>query len=95
MNDKYGSSKKYNYYLRRGSIWNEPRDWMMALQKKERTLVTYWTADEKSNLPSDIKAIALRAFALGSEKGYLKLVYEFPNFGECVKEDKEASKGAL
>jgi hypothetical protein len=38
----YGRNRKYDF-LKARSIWNERRDWMMGLLKKERILAAYWT----------------------------------------------------
>ena len=42
----YGENKRLDF-LQYESIWNEPKDWMMALMKKERTLIAYWDKSTK------------------------------------------------
>ena len=37
LSEKYGKSDRQDF-LRSGSIWNEPKDWMMGLRKQERVL---------------------------------------------------------
>jgi hypothetical protein len=86
---KYGNSKLYDY-LQEGSIWNEGRDWMMGLAKKERTLSAFWSADEQSTLTGHVRNIELEARSLGTSRGYLTLSYEFDNFDACKAEmDKQ------
>jgi len=38
---KYGSPEDFDM-LKSGSIWKEPKDWMMGLYQKERLLSAYW-----------------------------------------------------
>jgi hypothetical protein len=81
----YGRGDSFDH-LQEGSIWNEPRDWMMGLLKHERTLATYW----KLNTPQDhITIIVLEATALSREKGYLSLAYEFEGWEQYVDRKKE------
>ncbi|WP_157616976.1 hypothetical protein [Rhodanobacter sp. Soil772] len=90
---KYGNSKKYDF-LRSGSIWDEPEDWMMGLAKEERSLVAFWDLKENSSLPDSIKAISLAAHAAGPNHGIIELSYEFNNFGKCsawVKSQQNSS----
>lgn len=93
VSQKYGSGKKYDF-LRSGSIWNESRDWMMGLQKDERTLTAYWTND-MSELPDNINAIALTAHALHTEVGLIELGYEFKNSSECIDWMKSQENSSL
>ena len=93
LSSKYGNGKKFDY-LRAGSIWNERRDWMMGLLKKDRTLVTYWTKNELE-LPADIAAISLQADARGSDMGSITLSYEFNNSSECVEWIKQQKNSNL
>ncbi len=77
----YGKPETYDY-LKSGSIWGEPQEWMMGLLKKERTLVAYWTV--KDTKPNHITYIALEAAALSTEAGWLRLGYEFEGFSEYL-----------
>lgn len=49
---KYGTAKRFDY-LRSGSIWNDDKFWMMALHRKERTLVAYWI-EKEVQLPDNL-----------------------------------------
>lgn len=73
------------------SIWNEPRDWMMGLRKKERMLMAMW---EKS-LPSSLRAVYIAASALSSSRGYVAVEYAFTNEASCEAELRKKEDGAL
>ncbi len=57
---KYGKRTKYDY-LRSGSIWDEPKDWMMSLRQEERTLALFWSIDNGSVLAEHVSGISLQA----------------------------------
>jgi hypothetical protein len=82
LSQKYGQGKKFDL-LNGGSIWNEQRDWMMGLRKKERTLVVFWQNDV-SELPDNIYIIQLEASARSKEIGSIEIGYEFKNSNECI-----------
>lgn len=82
LSSKYGVAKKFDY-LRSGSIWDEGRDWMMALLKKERSLIAFWTEKELT-LPDNLSAIKLQAYANGTEAGMVSISYEFKNASNCI-----------
>lgn len=83
----YGGSKRYDF-LRDGSIWNEPQDYMMGLLKKERALESFWPNNDFTKLKGQVVMIDLEAKALSREKGYLILDYEFVGFHEYREEQK-------
>jgi hypothetical protein len=82
LTNKYGPAKRYDH-LRAGSIWNDSRDWMMALAKRERTLVAYWLEKDQP-LPDNLAAIKIEAFAASTNSGLLSISYEFKNADECI-----------
>ena len=83
----YGVSKRYDF-LRVGSIWDERKDYMMGLLKKERTLESFWPNNDSIKLKGQVATIDLEARALSDEKGYLLLDYEFVGFQEYHEEQK-------
>ncbi len=87
VTEKYGTPRKFDF-LRSGSIWDEPRDWMMGLLRQERVLAAYWSADVGSSLPSHIASIGLEMQALSTDKAYARLGFEFSNFAACSAELK-------
>lgn len=93
LTTKYGNPKRYDF-LREGSIWNERRDWMMGLRKKERTLTSYWTNEDRE-LPDNVQAIELEAMAISTEQAMIKLGYEFKNSDQCVDWIRSQKDSAL
>lgn len=82
LTTKYGNPKKFDN-LQPGSIWNEPQDWMMGLLKRERTLSSLWTKEERT-LPDNLQAIEIKAIAASTEQAGLMLTYEFTNADKCL-----------
>lgn len=101
LTEKYGKPTNDFDRLRQGSIWDEPRDWMMALFKKERTLSAFWDAEpdkkgaSKITLPNDLVIIRIFATAEGTESGYINVSYAFSNESACVAEIKKAKNKSL
>lgn len=69
-----------------GSIWNEPKDWMMGLLKNERYLRATWSSEASSTLPEGLKSIVLVAQAQDDELGNIVLEYSFSNRAVCDAE---------
>lgn len=83
---KFGKPDDTSDFLQAGSIWNERRDWMMGLRKKERILASFWKFDNGASL-------MLEANALSGEKGYVTVSFEFPNF-DTWKQEHDQKKNA-
>ena len=77
-----------------GSIWDDADDWMKALEKKERYLMTQWTRKYGSTLPETMEGIYLAAVANSYSSGYVSLEYEFSNH-EKVNEQKKAEEDSV
>ncbi|MFT3916139.1 MAG: hypothetical protein QM704_19275 [Anaeromyxobacteraceae bacterium] len=88
---KYGAPSTSAEYLKSGSIWREPKDFMMGLKLQERQLWTAWTV----LTDPEVDAISLEAKAIDANTGYLNLSYEFTNFTECVAEKEKVDSDAL
>lgn len=92
---KYGKNKNFNY-LKSGSIWKDSNDWMMGLLKEERELVSFWDEEESGHkLVDGINAIQLKAHALNSGTGFLKLVYESTAYTDCAESIRSVSNSSL
>jgi hypothetical protein len=89
----YGKYKKTDELLR-GSIWNDPDDWMMALRRNERFLFASWDREIGSTLSPDLKSIAIAAAALSSSRGYVSLDYYSINY-DTVNEEKKTSQDSV
>lgn len=68
------------------SIWDEANDWMRALQKKERVLMSHWSNENGSTLPKGMQQIFLDTKALSTDEGYIVLEYYFDGFNSCEEE---------
>lgn len=83
-------SKSYGEYLeanfvRTGSEWDEPEDFMLGLLKNERFLSVTWNEKYGAKLNSGIQSVKLEGDALKSEMGHLSVMYEFDNSEELQK----------
>lgn len=94
LSANYGKSEDFDRLLP-GSIWNEPRDWMMALLKKERVLLSSWSHESGATLNSELKSVGLVASALGTEEAFISVDYAFSNEDKCEAEIKKEEDGAL
>ncbi|MFZ4835116.1 hypothetical protein [Rouxiella sp. Mn2063] len=90
----YGKAEK-NDFLLSGSIWKEPQDWMMALNKKERFLSAEWKGTKEAPLKNNLRSVSVEVRANGSSQGYVFLQYDFSNSDICKKEIEGAKKGSL
>jgi len=84
----YGENKKYDF-LMTDSIWDEPKDYMPALIKKERTLASVWGVEYNSKMKDNLSSVVLLASASSRESGYIAIEYEFNNYDACKKEISE------
>jgi hypothetical protein len=95
LDQKYGPHKNFDY-LNEGSIWREPREWMMALKQKERILTSYWgTLENTGKPPAPVSRVMLKASALDSSSGWLSLYYEFTNSEKCLDEFDRMKNSSL
>lgn len=94
LTSKYGKGRKLDT-LRPGSIWDDPRDWMMGLAKNERFLTAIWTKKHGDSLSPDVQAIALTAHGVNSSHALISLGYEFTNFDSCLASIKAAENSSL
>jgi hypothetical protein len=86
ISQTYGQPQFTNDYVKTGSIWTDPQDWMMGLLKHDRMLSAAWG----KSLPNHIFGIVIEANALSQDTGYLTLFYEFDGWNEYV--DARAKK---
>lgn len=90
----YGRPEK-NDLLLSGSIWKEPQDWMMALNKKERFLSAQWKGTLTAPFKNNLVSVSMEARANNSSKGYIYLQYDFNNIDACNSEIEDAKKSSL
>lgn len=94
LTGKYGEPTWSRDKVFDGSIWNDPEDYMMGLLEKDRVVSYIWESD-KRELPGDIRAIAVTAEGLSTDKANVTVGYEFTNMAKCVEESKQESDAAL
>lgn len=78
-----------------GSIWKEPKEWMMSLNRKERYLSTGWSSTSTKPLKNNLSGIEMEARATGSDNGYYLLQYTFNNWSSCEAEEKTKARSSL
>ena len=93
LSEKYGKGETFDF-LKPGSIWNRPQDWMIALQAQERYLDWALADGIAESEKNKLTAIALRATADSGSMGGVSLAYEFQGWNEHLntREKKEASE---
>ncbi|HEI9728017.1 TPA: hypothetical protein SLN40_004930 [Serratia marcescens] len=94
LSSLYGKAETTDLLLA-GSIWKEPQDWMMGLNKKERFLSATWKGAKETPLKNNIDTISIEARANSSSKGYVYLQYSFTNDDVCQAEIEGAKKSSL
>ena len=94
LSSKYGKSKIFDY-LRVGSIWREPQEWAISINKNERSYNRYWDKEEKSTLSSGLRSVTLSTKALDSNRTYIVITYEFDNIDKCMAKRKAVGSGIL
>lgn len=90
----YGKHTTYDF-LRSGSIWDEPEDWMAGLMRNERVLQAAWDVAEGSTMKNGVSEILLDAHGLRSDRGYLNIQYKFDNRQACEAEAKGLTSNVL
>lgn len=92
---RYGKPSNSFDFVRQGSLWTKPQDWMMALRAKERHLAMHWNAETlPRGLPNHLKGIALDALGATADSARIRLRYAFDNEAECESDRvKSRSKG--
>ncbi len=91
----YGKPTSEHDRLYPGSIWDEPRHWMMSLKQKERVLSAFWDRKLGADVPTDMKGIYISASALSDEIGYVSVEYSFTNEDACEAEIAKSEDSSL
>lgn len=77
----YGEPTGSYDYLRPGSLWDEPRDWMISIIKKERVLIFAWGEDDIP-ITTDIEKVFLGIDVTSTTSGYILIEYYFAGYSE-------------
>lgn len=83
LQNKYGKSRDFDF-LRQGALWKEPREYGWSLYKNERTLASFWNAEQGSTNLGSLNGVSLEAKASSPDSTYVNLSYEFSNMGSCL-----------
>lgn len=78
LENVYGNSDETDFIME-DSIWCEPKDWLRAIQLKERFLCATWKADYGSKMKESLVSVSLIASAIDDSTGFLSIEYEFSN----------------
>ncbi len=88
LSKTYGKCDRMDF-LMPGSIWDDLNEWMYALEKKERYLMSIWERKYGSTLPDELESVGIIAVAESSNSGYVVLEYEFANHAAIDKSKQE------
>lgn len=94
LSRNYGKGDRTDVLLP-DSIWDEPKDWMQSIAKKQRYFYTIWSRKHGSTLPEDLESVGLMINAIDFEDGYISLEYTFSNSDAAEKEESDAEDDAL
>ena len=94
LTEKYGNPTFTRDSVPAGSLWNKSEDYMMGLLQQDRVVLYLWEA-EKSDLPGDLRAIAVTAEGLATDTARIMVGYEFTNMPACVEANQRASNESL
>lgn len=93
LSKTYGNCDRMDF-LMPGSIWDDLDDWMYALEKKERYLMSSWERKYGSTLPDELECVYLGAMANSSTSGYIVLEYKFTNH-EAIDKAKQEEEDSV
>lgn len=91
---RYGKPDSSYNFLKTGSIWNEPRDWVASILRNERNMITFWGVKTPLN-SNEVSAISLSVKATSSDDSYISLKYDLMNFASCEEVGSKASAAGL
>ena len=77
-----------------GALWDEPKEWLMAIQQKQRSYSVSWNDLQISTKPK-LKEIYLGVGATGSSDGFIALEYYSKVYADCMSAIAESESGAL
>ncbi len=101
LTEKYGKPRSDFDFVRQGSLWTDPEDWMMGLAKKERRLAAFWNVEptkkgeKRMELPNDLAGISIQAHAQDLASGFVAVRYGFSNEDACFEEIKKVENKPL
>ena len=94
LEGRYGPSAKSDM-LFHDALFDEPRDWAMALIEGERVYFCIWERPSAGELPDDLKNIFVGASGIDSSTTNIVLEYSSPNLEEAENEIDDANTDLL
>lgn len=85
LREKYGKADKDFDFCKGNDVECRSEYFMLTLKGKNRYLNSFWSRS-KANLPPHLYTIGIEAVAMGINKGYIELAYEFDGWNEFVDE---------
>jgi len=93
ISNLYGNPSNNFDFLKSGSAWSEPLEFMMAIAKEDRTLSAYWV-DLPATL-SDVRTIALEVEGDDRNSGLINFTYELTGYAELVAQHRARQDSTL
>lgn len=87
--ERYGKGEHIDM-LTPGSIWDEPRDWAMAMVKEERSVLSLWSKANGDRLPPNIANLGIKITALSVDRAMIVAEYESIDASGCLARLKKA-----
>lgn len=89
---KYGKPSSDFNFIRKGSLWTNPEDWMQGIKRGERYLYAGWVNKNNTDLSDEIETLTLKAEAESNEAGSLRILYELRGFRTWLQKEKQSEK---
>jgi hypothetical protein len=83
---RYKEPRKLDF-LMHGSIWEDPKYWMMGLSANERYYSYTWDASGAGALPEDIASVYVGASAMSSDSAMVVIEYASRKLPQADAED--------
>ncbi len=94
LSKAYGEISDTNDFLMPGALWDEPKEWLMAIQQKQRSYSVSWNDLQISTKPK-LKEIYLGVGSTGSSHGFIALEYYSKVYADCMSAIAESESDAL
>jgi hypothetical protein len=88
ISKKYGPPNENIDELRDGSIWDEPRDYMMSMLKDERWTWQKWNLDKAAN--QGLHTIYVNPDALSRDRAYVTVEFYYSDSCESTAQEADA-----
>ncbi|WP_157315364.1 hypothetical protein [Chitinibacter sp. GC72] len=90
---KYSKGKHYKYV--KGS-YTEPEFWAMAAKEDQAVYAYVWEESALSKIDPNLGFLSVEVASYGDYKtGQVKVIYQYKNMDDCVKESKESQADNL